>query len=354
MGKPFDKELAYIPNTIKWSFTEPIGSELKVMISKLSAYPLLVVGSGGSFSSAQFIAQLHEEMTGQMAKAVTPLELHFSKTNPSSHAILILTASGNNRDILHSLEIAVKREFVSIGILCANIGSKIAKKAESYSPYIQVTEYSNPAKKDGFLAVNSLLSTCILAGRAYKAFSISEKTVKELAEHKADFEEPDWNEVLSRKTIIALGGEWAWPVLTDLESKFSEAGLGNILITDLRNFGHGRHHWFDEKGEESALLVLETPVLSKLAEKTLSLIPAQYPRKVLRSYLNGPLAGIDLFNQVFHLIYKASTLVGIDPGKPKVSEFGRKLYHIGFPRSSIDIRFNNRDTWLQRKLRGES
>lgn len=352
MGKPFEKELEKIPYTIKWAFSEKINSTLEEIIETITQFPLLVVGSGGSFSAAHFVARLNEQKSGKLARAITPLEFIFSTVNPSLHAVLFLTASGNNKDILKAFEYAVQHEFAAIAIVCASIGSKIAKRASSFS-YVHVIEYPNPAIKDGFLAVNSLLSINILIARAYYAIDTSNDSIQKLIDFKPNFQKSNWDTILNRKTLIALGAEWAWPALVDLESKFTEAALGNVLITDFRNFGHGRHHWFDKKGDESALLVLETPQVASLALKTITILPAKFPRIVIKSLFSGPLACIDLLIQIFYFVNEAGKRANIDPGKPRIPEYGRKMYHIS-PSPVIFPKAKNRSVWIERKYRASN
>jgi HAD superfamily hydrolase (TIGR01484 family) len=349
MGKPFEKELEVTVDTITWAFDENISS-LQNKISNLIPYPLLVIGSGGSLSGAHFVAQVHEKISGNIAKAITPLEFIYSQIDPTCHAALFLTANGNNKDIIDAFKKAIQLEFAVIGVICAKPNSKISRIAKLY-PHIQLFEYTNPAGKDGFLAVNSLLSTCILVVRSYDALDLSGPLIEKLLELKIDFNSFKWDSFFQRKTIIALGAGWTWPALIDLESKFTEAALGNVVISDLRNFAHGRHNWFDKKGNESVLLVLETPQTKNLAQKTINLLPNKYPRIVLNSSFSGPLACIHLFIQVFQLTNEAGKRSGIDPGMPKVPEFGRKIYHIGLlPTISIKKK-GNRQIWIQRKVR---
>ena len=349
MGKPFEKELTMMNDTVNWAFLEDLSS-LRSKISTLMPYPLLVIGSGGSLSGAHFVAQVHEQVTGNMAKAITPLEFIYSDIDPTCHAVLFLTASGNNKDIIGAFEKAIQFEYAVIGVICARPKSKISRIAKLY-PHIQFFDYKNSAGKDGFLAVNSLLSTCILAVRSYGALGLSRILPEKLFELKGDFNSCQWDTFFQRKTIIAVGAGWTWPALIDLESKFTEAALGNVIISDLRNFAHGRHNWFDKKGDESVLFVLENPQIKKLAQKTINLLPDQYPSVVLSSSLSGPLACIQLFIKVSQLVNAAGRRLGIDPGKPKVPEFGRKIYHIGLsPTISIKKR-GNRYIWIQRKAR---
>jgi HAD superfamily hydrolase (TIGR01484 family) len=349
MGKPFENELAMISDTVSWAYAEELSS-LQNAISTLMPYPLLVIGSGGSLSGAHFVAQVHEQVTGNMAKAITPLEFIYSDIDPTCHAVLFLTASGNNKDIIGAFEKAIQYEYAVIGVICARPNSKISRIAKLY-PHIQFFDYKNPAGKDGFLAVNSLLSTCILAVRSYDALDLSGTLPEKLYELKPDFNSCQWDTFFQRKTIIALGAGWTWPALIDLESKFTEAALGNVIISDLRNFAHGRHNWFDKKGDESVLFVLENPQTKKLAQKTINLLPDQYPRVVLSSSLSGALACIHLFIQVSQLVNEAGKRLGIDPGRPKVPEFGRKIYHIGLSPTISIKKKGNRHIWIQRKTR---
>lgn len=352
MGKPFEKELEKIPYTIKWAFSEKINSTFEEIIETITQFPLLVVGSGGSLSAAHFVARLNEQKSGKLARAITPLEFIFSPINPSIHAVLFLTASGNNKDILKAFEYAIHREFTAIAIVCANVGSKIVKKASGFS-YVQVFEYLNPTGKDGFLAVNSLLSLNILAARAFNVIDTSNNNIQKLIDFKPHFQNSNWHTILSRKTFIALGAEWAWPALVDLESKFTEAALGNVLISDFRNFGHGRHYWFDKKGDESALLILETPQVSSLAQKTETILPAKFPRAIFKSSFSGPMASIDLLKQIFYFVNEAGKYANIDPGKPRVPEYGRKFYHINLS-NVITSRAKNRIAWIERKARASN
>jgi hypothetical protein len=45
-----------------------------------------------------------------------------------------------------------------------------------------------------------------------------------------------------RRTTVVLHGPATRVGAIDLESKFTEAALGNLQVADWRNFAHGRHH----------------------------------------------------------------------------------------------------------------
>ncbi len=100
MGKPYASELARLPETYSWALQADV-NRLVGALEKAAAHPLVTIGSGGSFSAASFCAALHERVTGQAARACTPLEVVSADPGavPRS-AIVLFSASGKNPDIL--------------------------------------------------------------------------------------------------------------------------------------------------------------------------------------------------------------------------------------------------------------
>ena len=90
---------------------------------------------------------------------------------------------------------------------------------------------------------------------------------------------------------------------------------------------------------------------SRYPNKIINYLPDKYPSAVLQSSQDGPLGCIELFIQVFHLVNKAGKINMIDPARPKVPEFGRKIYHISFSSASSQHKIKNKDAWVQRKVR---
>jgi hypothetical protein len=81
----------------------------------------------------------------------------------------------------------------------------------------------------------------------------------------------------SRQTLVVLHGPATNAAAVDLESKFTEAALGNLQIADYRNFAHGRHHWLAKHGNVSGVLAFSSESDRLLATKTLSLLPKDIP-----------------------------------------------------------------------------
>ena len=89
MGKPYTQEIARLGETYDWTMRQDV-SLLADAFSAIADSPVIAVGSGGSLSAAVFAADLHEESTGCIAKAVTPL-------GPCSGIIRSMSRLGSNR-----------------------------------------------------------------------------------------------------------------------------------------------------------------------------------------------------------------------------------------------------------------
>ncbi|MBB1094231.1 sucrose-6-phosphate hydrolase, partial [Rhodopseudomonas palustris] len=137
----------------------------------------------------------------------------------------------------------------------------------------------------------------------------------------------------SRPTTLVLHASSTRIGAIDLESKFTEAALGNLQLADYRNFAHGRHHWLAKRGETSGVLALVTDDDRSLAERTLALIPPEIPRAQLCFAGNASATALSALVAALRVSGWAGAARGIDPGRPGVPDFGRKLYNLPLPRA---------------------
>jgi len=346
MGKPFSNELSQILQTYEWSMSVKIDFS-KGDFQKIISAPTLAVGSGGSLSACSFLSMLHQEY-GRVCKPITPLELFYSKNLIPNSNIVFLSASGKNSDILFGLNLSILCEAKQILSICMKKDSRLAKESRKYS-IAQTVEFNHPSGKDGFLATNSLVAFFVILSRIFDRFQPIKNFLLSKSFHDSI---SSFSKALdSNFTIQVLHSGWATPVAIDLESKFTEAGLGNILLADFRNFAHGRHNWFDKKKKQSAIIALVTPSDKELALKTIALLPKAIPRLIIDTNEAGAMSSIDLLIKSFHVVNAIGKLKGIDPGKPGVPDYGSKLYNLRY--SSL-FNSNNKnkktDLAVQRKL----
>ena len=327
MGKPFAKELEKINDTLFWAFAQDTSTFRKHLLQNKSK-PLFVVGSGGSLSASHYAALLYQEW-GMMAKAITPLELYYSQNTLRESNILFITASGKNTDILFAYKIAVSFEPNRIFSICMKLGSPLSELAAKTS-LSEHFEYDNPAGKDGFLATNSLVA---FFGILYTSLSASPTEEKCLLEKDINFLadlEDFITKITPDYTLNILHAGYGQPAAVDLESKLAEAALANVLVADYRNFGHGRHNWFDKRKVNSAIIDIISPEEELLAKKTLGILPVDIPVLVIKTELRGSFGSIDLLVKSFSFIRRIGEIQKIDPGRPGVPGFGSKLYNLKY------------------------
>jgi fructoselysine-6-P-deglycase FrlB-like protein len=344
MGRPYEAELSEFNETYAWSLAASVKS-LADSLATAVRLPLIAVGSGGSLTSASVAAVLHTQFTGLVSRVMTPYELAMSPLALKQTGVLLCTAGGSNPDVLACFDGLVRREPALLAAICTRLNSPLAKAAASHR-WTFCHDFSAPIRKDGFLATNSLLATIVLLIRAYEhIFSVPSSLPSTLDEliipgqrlgRSLGELEDSFRPLCERRTLTVLHGAMTQPAATDVESRFTEAALGNVQLADYRNFAHGRHHWLARKADDTAVLILSSPEDKTSAEQTAALLPKSIPQLHLR-FAHG-FEG--MLSAVIHSIYLgwfAAKSHGIDPGRPKVQEFGRKLYHLrAIPKSPLN------------------
>lgn len=326
MGKPFKKELSVIDSTVQWAIEQPI-KPISALLSGTYRKPLYIIGSGGSLSACWYAASLYQRLGG-FAKPLTPLELFYVKESIKEANLLFISASGRNTDILFAFNLAIQQDPSKMLTMSMKENSALAKLASEYS-ISQSIDYAIPSQKDGFLATNSLVAYFVLLCRSF-GYTIPD-ALSSLVFSNYQQEINSFTAQLSpNHSLIVLYGGWGQAVACDIESKFTEAALGNVILSDYRNFGHGRHHWFAKRGSSSAIVALITPEEEKIAEKTLALLPATIPKLRITSDLQTPASSVEMLIKSFYLVNSFGELQGIDPGRPGVPDFGSKLYHLKY------------------------
>ncbi len=338
MGRPFARELDRLDETYSWAANHDI-VRLVEAVGGVSARPLVAVGSGGSYTAADFLAGVHQNLSGHVARATTPLEM-IATASLKDAAVCLISAGGRNPDIIAALEHAIALEPRSLLVMCAAPGSRLAELARAYE-YVDLVDMEPPAGKDGFLATNTLLAFLVLTHRAYvQALSAVAPLPRDLSEllHPGHTRDEFVREVQGRcsslwerDTLAVLFGPSTRAGAIDLESKFTEAALGAVQIADYRNFAHGRHHWLAKRGGATAVLALSAQSEQDLANATIALLPPEVAVARLEIPHSGGAAEISAVVMAMHVVAEAGVARRIDPGRPGVPLFGRKLYHLKMP-----------------------
>ena len=360
MGKPIEREIKELESTYQWACNIDV-TKIADFLRTSWQLPLFSVGSGGSFSAAEIHSTLHRVFFRSIAQAVTPMDLLYSLPQDGNASIWFLSASGNNVDIKRSFQHAALHEPKAVSALIGSKDSQIAHLATKYQ-YSNIFEYVHPNGRDGFLATNTLLGFAIILYRAYclatNVNNLLPVSIETLIYTRLPVFSNFANLQISTKDLLTQNVNHIIysPLLKstalDIESKFIEAGLGSIHLSDLRNFAHGRHHWFSKNVANNGILVLSTQKDKTLGTKLLDLLP-NYTTKVDITFKEDN--GTELIAGILLSIYLTSwrgKLKGIDPGRPKVPNYGSKIYRLtsnpGFVNSIREDKAS-----IERKIRSE-
>lgn len=335
MASRYQQELSGLGRAYKVALGMDI-EPLCAVVERWAARPMVMVGSGGSFSVATFAADLHEHATGQLARAVTPLEVISNEERDAGLACI--SAGGRNQDIMTAFRVSAIRETAPLSALVLAGNSPLEDLGRRFG-YTDIVCMGHDSFKDGFLAVASLIASSVLLVRAYRAvFGKPEedlpKDMVELIQQVTTFSgltdiKSGADRILrERNHVSVLYSPELVAVAVDLESRFVEAALGALHISDFRNFGHGRHFWMARKAQETGVVALISERQNELGTRTVSLLPDEVA--TLPVHFRGPrdvqaVAGLIV---ALFFVGRAARCAKIDPGKPGIPTFGRKLYHL--------------------------
>ncbi len=338
MAKPYATEMARLAETFAWADDVDIGG-LRRAVRTAGGMPLRAVGSGGSLTAAHALAQLHQYVTRQLGVVATPLDV----TEPSAAPLAnwLLSAGGSNVDIVGAARRLANQEPRQLAILCGRAESPLSDLARRH-PFVDLLLFPPPAGKDGFLATNSLLGFIAVLVRAYllelstaeewEAVRVNIAPLLDAGSAQIENWALTTEHLWRRGTTIVLHDADSRIGAIDLESKFTEAAVGNLQIADYRNFAHGRHHWLAKRGDASAVLALYSPTGADLAERTLALLPTEIPIARIELPASPMATMLASLIAALRITGWAGRARGLDPGRPGVPQFGRKLYHLPLPR----------------------
>jgi HAD superfamily hydrolase (TIGR01484 family) len=330
----YEEELAQLGHSYAAACSADIEA-LKLAIASTAESSIIGVGSGGSFTVASLLCSLHEAYTGRVSRPSTPLEIICSPALASSSPVFLVSAEGKNPDIVEALERARRFSSRTVHVLTNRQDSPLMQHVGALpgvKPYV-----FELARKDGYLATNSLLLDAVLVARAYgelngrrqpmphefEALRVGDETVDEWLTAA----QPFISEAVRRGALTVVYSPLLKAVATDLESKLSEGALLHTQLADLRSYAHGRHLWLADRPKDCAILALVEPTLGKLWAGMRSKFPSVIPTLAM------PLAGADPVHLIaglvaqMHIVAAVGRELGKDPARPEVPSYGREIHY---------------------------
>ncbi len=342
MGR-FERGIDFFDSTIDCMLEQSV-TELSHFLKEDNELPLLFIASGGSYSAA-VLGEILAVNHGRMAHALTPymyLESGFQKT-PAK--VLLITASGNNKDAHRVVENARTSGKQILGVLLINSKSSLLPRMEDVGiKHVFIYPIAN-YKNDGFLATNTLLATYVLLHLVYEGHlenkwrgCVTEKDKYNIDDFVKRLNHIPDDELTNQEAFLhKLEGVDSFFVLysahnvapaIDIESKFSEGGIGNTQLADYRNFVHGRFNWFTQRPAQTALICMQSPGDTELSEAILERLPESVPIVRLKTEKADSTGMIELFIKAQYLCMRLGNRWGLNLGHPFVPEYGKEIHSL--------------------------
>jgi len=223
--------------------------------------PLIVLGSGGALSVANFIETMYST-TISLAVSMTPLQFNsLSDTAISKSKVLLVSASGSNDDAIKAARKAKKNTDEFLILTSSELSSNQILSSYPKNSFLGYSPYG----AGGFISMNGGIVYRTLVLRAlFGDEVISEYHFPEL--YRFDF---DFSNI---ERFIVLYGPLSASAVSTFECNILECGMGEVDRTDYRNFCHGRWNGLDKRHNNTMILAFVTPNDKDLADDVLSFL----------------------------------------------------------------------------------
>lgn len=279
------------------------------------------VGSGGAIAMADLAASVHALSSTHMSRATTPLSLAVGHgVRMTNTTVGLFSARARHPDVRLAARSARAQPGNRVVLITQLRPQDVALDLAAVVDHVVTLPQTT---RDGFLATNSIVAMAATWLRA-AGFELPE-TLPMLATVMAP-----WPEDVSR--VLVVYGPDQVAAAHDIEARLSETGLLDVQLADLRNLAHGRHVGLLARAESTAVVTLGDPGSQSLVDKTLSVLPTSIRVVDLSTSLSGPTGILDTLVGCMRLVGKIGASRGMDPGQPRVSTVGRKLYHLPWSR----------------------
>lgn len=224
--------------------------------NKFKPMNILVVGAGGSYASAIFAKHaLRDEMRTPKVEAVTPQtavriltqfdHVNFGEWNSKYNFVLGISYSGRTPDIKYVSDLCLKKGFPFVLLT----GTEKSKLMDIYkeSEGIKIVSYFNPkditGREKGMISMAATLAPTIILDDSWCNKMIPENQEALVAGEKfvSDLNISNIAKAIKCSPAIHVFYEWdTLPTAVDIESKFVESGIANVVLHEKKNFSHGR------------------------------------------------------------------------------------------------------------------
>lgn len=218
---------------------------------------IMVVGAGGSYSAALFAKySLCDEMNTPNVEAVTPQtalriltqfnQVNYGERNPKYDLVIGISYSGKTPDIKRVSELCAEKKFPFILLTGAEKStlSEIYQESDSMKIISYFNAEDTTGRERGMISMVSTLAPSIIFDDNWTCKMISDyqKDLEKGEKFVSDLNISEIAKLLKQYPVIHVFYEWdTLPTAIDIESKFTESGIANVVLHEKKNFSHGRY-----------------------------------------------------------------------------------------------------------------
>ena len=285
------------------------------------------IGSGGSIAIAKLWQIIFEDNHLGMAKTMTPYE--FNQFDGVPDIVFLFSASGKNHDILQVFKSAALKG-CKIVVFTVTANSALIRLAKSMPDQAVVIYPKVPTSKDGFLAVNSIVAMACVVGELEQSL-FGQRKVEDSPVATA-FKDHQENIELIKElnhghAIQIIASEWGIPAGHDLETRLAESGVSPCFLTDPRNFAHGRFIWL-ETYRDSFVVLFGTSQSKLFLKRFIKALPEFITPYYICAPYEGLYGAVYCLTSSILIFSELAKAKALDPGRPTVPEWGRKLHSL--------------------------
>lgn len=277
-----------------------------------------IVGTGGSFISAHFIAKLLSQELAKPIIALKPRDIFIYPIKNINFAIL-LTYSGKTPDILTVNDYLKKN----------NIKSYIVTNQKKDNPEENIISYNSSRTEKGFLAVaGTIIPIYLFAKSCLKEINLKDFVENSITKWKSELSFENLNlKIADKPLLIDIFSDYeTGTAALDLESKFVESGFGRVTIHDKKDFSHGRFNIISSF-KPDLIIFLDSKGSGKYNEKLYKYLTKEDVSIIhLKTNESGILADLDLLIASQFLIQSISEIIKRDLTKPDYPKRAMSLY----------------------------
>lgn len=289
-----------------------------------------VIGTGGSFAAASFIAQLIRSR-GKFAMAMRPWEYRAERA-PSTD-LVVISYSGNTPDCFEAIETARSLGVQRVTVITRTRRSALEKylDREKGEKVIAYQAEAQLGRERGFISIAATCQPCALfVGALGDGVEAAKVVLRDAPLFDPEVCSVVWGAIRKYRRGHAIASAGTLPVAIDLESKVAESGFGTIQIHDSKDFSHGRFmQVFGSDDQEVPIIYYRTGVATDYENALIETIERNHGATIVKmtSDHEGIMGLWHCFFENQLLFAGIADSSGLDVSRPRhINPGGLRLY----------------------------